>query len=335
VVSQPPAEFRAFVAEKVDDHVERGVRSYTEADLPPGEVTVRVDWSSVNYKDGLATIANGRVARMNPLVPGIDLAGEVIDSDDPEIPTGSSMLAHGYELGVAHQGGYAEYNRLPAGWVVPLPAGLSTRAAMTIGTAGFTAGLSVARLEARGLEPSSGPVLVTGASGGVGRTAAAILLDRGYETWASTGKQAAHDDLLALGVSGILSRDEVVADSPRPLDAERWAAAIDCVGGATLPYLLRTLRYGGAIAASGNTGGAAFSTTVFPFILRGVALIGVDSAALPIAERRALWERLATDLRPRGLGDRVTEVGLDELPGALDAILAGQAHGRWLVRVGA
>ena len=330
-----PVEFRAFVAEKVDDHVERGVRSYTGADLPPGDVTVRVDWSSVNYKDGLATIPNGHVARMNPLVPGIDLAGEVIDSDDPEIPAGSSVLAHGYELGVAHQGGYAEYNRLPAGWVVPLPEGLSTRAAMTIGTAGFTAGLSVARLEARGLEPSLGPVLVTGASGGVGRTATAILLDRGYETWASTGKAAAHDDLLALGVSGILSRDEVVADSPRPLDAERWAAAIDCVGGATLPYLLRTLRYGGAIAASGNTGGAAFSTTVFPFILRGVALIGVDSAALPIAERRALWERLATDLRPRGLGDRVIEVTLDELPDALDGILAGRAHGRWLVRVGA
>lgn len=335
MVTLLPAEFRAFVAEKVDDHVERAVRSYTGADLPPGDVTVRVDWSSVNYKDGLATIPNGRVARMNPLVPGIDLAGEVIDSDDPEIPAGSSVLAHGYELGVAHQGGYAEYNRLPAGWVVPLPAGLSTRAAMTIGTAGFTAGLSVARLEARGLEPSSGPVLVTGASGGVGRTAVAILLDRGYETWASTGKPAAHDDLLALGVSGILSRDEVVADSPRPLDAERWAAAIDCVGGATLPYLLRTLRYGGAIAASGNTGGAAFSTTVFPFILRGVALIGVDSAALPIAERRALWQRLATDLRPRGLGDRVIEVTLDELPDALDGILAGRAHGRWLVRVGA
>ena len=334
-MTETPAEFRAFVAEQLAGRVERGVRRVAAADLPVGEVTVRVDWSSVNYKDALATQPDGRVARMNPLVPGIDLAGEVVASDDPAIAAGSAVLAHGYELGVARQGGFAEYNRLPAGWVVPLPEGLSAREAMTIGTAGFTAGLSIARLEARGLEPSLGPVLVTGASGGVGRMAVAILLDRGYETWASTGKEAAHDDLQALGVSGILPRAEVIAESPRPLEAERWAAAVDCVGGATLPYLLRTLRYGGAVAASGNTGGAAFSTTVFPFILRGAALIGVDSAALPIAERRVMWERLATDLRPRGLGERVTEVTLEELPEALDGILAGRAHGRWIVRVAA
>ena len=327
-------EFRAFVAERADDRVERGVRSFAAVDLPPGEVTVRVSWSSVNYKDGLSTIPNGRVARINPLIPGIDLAGEVIASDDPEIEVGSQILAHGYELGVARHGGYAEYNRLPAGWVVPLPGGLTARDAMTIGTAGFTAALSIARLESRGLSPSLGPVLVTGATGGVGRTAIAILLERGYETWASTGKAAAHEDLVALGVSGILSREEVTVESPRPLETERWAAAVDCVGGATLPYLLRTLRYGGAVAASGNTGGAEFATTVFPFILRGAALIGIDSAALPIAERRSLWERLATDLRPRALGDRATEVTLEGLPDALDGILAGRAHGRWIVRVG-
>ena len=333
-MTQLPAEFQAFVAEQVGERVERGVRSLSRAGLPPGEVTVRVDWSSVNYKDALATIPNGRVARINPLVPGIDLAGEVVASDDPEIAVGSPVLAHGYDIGVARQGGYAEYNRLPAGWIVPLPEGLSAREAMAIGTAGFTAALSVARLEARGLSPANGPVLVTGASGGVGRMAVSILLERGYETWASTGKPHVHEDLLGLGVSGILSREEVTAESSRPLESERWAAAIDCVGGATLPYLLRTLRYGGAIAASGNTGGAAFSTTVFPFILRGAALIGVDSAALPIDERRALWERLASDLRPRALGERVTEVTLDGLSAALDAILAGQAHGRWVVRVG-
>ena len=327
-------EFRAFVAERADDRVERGVRSFAAVDLPPGEVTVRVSWSSVNYKDGLSTIPNGRVARINPLIPGIDLAGEVIASDDPEIEVGSQILAHGYELGVARHGGYTEYNRLPAGWVVPLPGGLTARDAMTVGTAGFTAALSIARLESRGLSPSLGPVLVTGATGGVGRTAIAILLERGYETWASTGKAAAHEDLVALGVSGILSREEVTVESPRPLETERWAAAVDCVGGATLPYLLRTLRYGGAVAASGNTGGAAFATTVFPFILRGAALIGIDSAALPIAERRSLWERLATDLRPRALGDRATEVTLEGLPDALDGILAGRAHGRWIVRVG-
>jgi len=333
-MAQLPAEFQAFVAGQVGDRVERGVRRLSMTDLPPGEVTVRVDWSSVNYKDALATIPNGRVARINPLVPGIDLAGEVVASDDPEIAVGSPVLSHGYDIGVSRQGGYGEYNRLPAGWIVPLPEGLSAREAMAIGTAGFTAALSVARLEARGLSPVNGPVLVTGASGGVGRMAASILLERGYETWASTGKRAVHEDLLGLGVSGILSREEVTAESSRPLESERWAAAVDCVGGATIPYLLRTLRYGGGIAASGNTGGAAFSTTVFPFILRGVALIGIDSAAVPIDERRALWERLASDLRPRALGERVTEVTLDDLPAALDAILAGQAHGRWVVRVG-
>ncbi len=332
-MTELPAEFRAFVAEKIDDRVERGVRAYASADLPAGEVTVRVEWSSVNYKDGLATIPNGKVARISPLIPGIDLAGIVIASDDPEIEVGSPVLAHGYDLGMSRHGGYTEYNRLPSGWIVPLPDGLTARDAMTIGTAGFTAALSIARLEARGLSPSDGPVLVTGATGGVGRTAVAILLERGYETWASTGKPAAHQDLVDLGVAGILPRDEVIAESSRPLESERWAAAVDCVGGATLPYLLRTLRYGGAVAASGNTGGAAFSTTVFPFILRGVSLIGIDSAALPIAERRSIWERLATDFRPRALGDRVTEVSLDQLPGALDGILAGQAHGRWLVRV--
>ena len=333
-MAQLPAEFQAFVAGQVGDRVERGVRRLSMTDLPPGEVTVRVDWSSVNYKDALATIPNGRVARINPLVPGIDLAGEVVASDDPEIAVGSPVLSHGYDIGVSRQGGYGEYNRLPAGWIVPLPEGLSAREAMAIGTAGFTAALSVARLEARGLSPVNGPVLVTGASGGVGRMAASILLERGYETWASTGKRAVHEDLLGLGVSGILSREEVTAENSRPLESERWAAAVDCVGGATIPYLLRTLRYGGGIAASGNTGGAAFSTTVFPFILRGVALIGIDSAAVPIDERRALWERLASDLRPRALGERVTEVTLDDLPAALDAILAGQAHGRWVVRVG-
>ncbi len=332
-MSHLPAEFQAFVAEKFDGRVERGVRSFLAADLAPGEVTVRIDWSSVNYKDGLATIPNGKVARISPLIPGIDLAGEVIASDHPEFTPGLPVLAHGYELGVSRHGGFAQYTLLPAGWVVPLPDGLTARDAMTIGTAGFTAALSIARLEARGLSPSDGPVLVTGASGGVGRTAVAILLERGYETWASTGKAVAHEDLLALGVAGILTREDVTAESARPLEQERWAAAIDSVGGATLPYLLRSLRYDGAVAASGNTGGAALATTVFPFILRGVSLIGIDSAGLAIAERRSIWERLAADLRPRALGDRITEISLDGLPEALDGILAGQAHGRWLVRV--
>lgn len=328
-----PARFRAYVAEKIDERVERGVREFAEADLAPGEVEIRVGWSSVNYKDALATRADGKVARISPLIPGIDLAGEVISSGDRTFRPGDAVLAHGYDLGVSRHGGYSEYQRVPAGWVVPLAPGLSPREAMAIGTAGFTAAMSVVALEDRGLQPDAGPVLVTGASGGVGGTALAILADRGYEVWAATGKPDEAARLRALGASGILTRDEVTAEG-RPLDAERWAGAVDAVGGATLPYVLRTLRHGAAVAASGNAGGAKLETTVFPFILRGVALLGMDSVPVPIARRRALWDRLATDLRPRELGVHATEVTLDELDGALDAIVAGSARGRWVVRVG-
>lgn len=327
-----PSRFRAFVAEKAGDRVERGVREFAEADLPPGEVEIRVAWSSVNYKDGLATRADGKVARISPLIPGIDLAGEVVASTDRSIEPGTAVAAHGYELGVSRHGGYAEYQRVPAGWVVPLAPGLSPREAMAIGTAGFTAAMSVVALEDRGLQPNAGPVLVTGASGGVGGTAVAILAERGYEVWAATGKDDEVPRLRQLGASGFLSRDEVTA-AGRPLESERWAGAVDAVGGATLPYVLRTLRNGAAVASSGNAGGATLETTVFPFILRGVALLGMDSVNMPIARRRELWDRLATDLRPRELGRHVTEVGLDELERALDGIVAGSARGRWLVRV--
>jgi acrylyl-CoA reductase (NADPH) len=330
-----PAHFRAFIAEKLDDHVERGVREFAADDLPPGEVDVRIDWSSVNYKDALATIPSGKVARTSPLIPGIDLAGSVVASRTPSVAVGSRVIAHGYELGVARHGGFAQYARIPADWIVPLPDGLTTREAMAVGTAGFTAALSVARLEAHGLVPEDGPVLVTGASGGVGRTALAILAERGYEVWAATGKADIHGDLSGLGAAGILSREEVTADSTKPLESERWAGAVDCVGAATLPYILRTLRWGGAVAASGNTSGAPLATTVFPFILRGVALLGIDSAQQPIADRRRLWDRIAGDLRPRGLGEAVTQVDLDGLEAALDGILAGRARGRWIVRIGA
>lgn len=328
-----PARFRACVAEKTGDEVDRSIREFAEADLPPGEVEIRVGWSSVNYKDGLATRADGKVARINPLIPGIDLAGEVVASDDPAIAVGDSVLAHGYDLGVSRHGGYSEYQRVPAGWVVPLAPGLSPRDAMAIGTAGFTAAMSVVALEERGLQPDAGPVLVTGASGGVGGTALAILADRGYEVWAATGKPDEEQRLRALGAAGILSREEVTAEG-RPLDTERWAGAVDAVGGATLPYVLRTLKTGAAVAASGNAGGAKLETTVFPFILREVALLGMDSVLVPIARRREIWNRLATDLRPRDLGVHVTEVGLDDLDGALDGIVAGLARGRWVVRVG-
>jgi acrylyl-CoA reductase (NADPH) len=242
---------------------------------------------------------------------------------------------HGYDLGVARHGGYAEYQRVPAGWVVPLGSGagaLTPRDAMAIGTAGFTAAMSVVALEERGLKPGDGPVLVTGASGGVGSSAVAILAQRGHEVWAATGKPDEADRLRGLGAVGILDRDEVTAEG-KPLESERWAGAVDAVGGATLPYVLRTLRRGAAVASSGNASGPRLETSVFPFILRGVAMLGMDSVAVPIEQRRAIWDRLATDLRPRSLGEGVTEVTLDALDGALDAIVAGQARGRWVVRV--
>ena len=337
-MSAIPASFRAYVVEKVEGadggaRVERGVREFAAADLPAGEIEIRVAWSSVNYKDGLATTADGKVARISPLIPGIDLAGEVVASADASIAVGSSVVAHGYDLGVARHGGYAEYQRVPAGWVVPLRNGLTMHDAMAIGTAGFTAAMSVVALEERGLQPGDGPVLVTGASGGVGGTALAILADRGHEVWAATGKPHEAERLTALGAAGILTRDEVTAPG-KPLESERWAGAVDAVGAATLPYVLRTLRTGAAVAASGNASGPKLDTTVFPFILRGVALLGMDSAQLAIDRRRAIWDRLATDLRPRSLGEHVTEVTLDTLDGALDAILAGEARGRWVVRVG-
>jgi putative YhdH/YhfP family quinone oxidoreductase len=332
-MSNLPETFRAFVVDRPEGgSFTRGVRAVPTADLPPGEVVVRVAWSGVNFKDGLAAREDGRVARSYPLIPGIDLAGTVVASEDPAFPVGSEVLANGYEIGTARHGGYGELARLPAGWVVPLPEGLTARDAMAIGTAGFTAGMSVAALEERGLRPGDGPVLVTGASGGVGSAAIAILASRGHEVWAATGKPDEHDRLRDLGAAGFLSRDEVTAPG-RPLESVRWAGAVDTVGAATLPYVLRTLRIGAAVASSGNASGAELATTVFPFILRGVALLGMDSANMAIGPRRALWERLATDLVPRGLGDGITEVDLDTVEPALDAIVAGQARGRWVVRV--
>jgi acrylyl-CoA reductase (NADPH) len=328
-----PSGFRAYVVEHLADRVERGVRTLAPADLPPGEVTVRVTWSSVNYKDGLAATFDGKVARISPLVPGIDLAGEVVASDVATFKAGDRVLANGYELGVSHHGGYAEYARLPADWVVPQPPGLSDHEAMALGTAGFTAGLSVGALEVRGLRPGDGPVLVTGAAGGLGRLAVGLLAARGYEVWASTGKPDQADRLRELGAAEVIGREEVTVDSPKPMESGRWAGAIDTVGGPTLPYILRTLRPFAAVAACGNAGGITFSTTTQPFILRGIALLGMTSANTPIAQRRALWARLASDYRPRGLGEDLTEVDLDGLSDALDAVVAGRARGRWVVRV--
>jgi acrylyl-CoA reductase (NADPH) len=327
-VAEPPGEVRAFVAEQRDGEVDRGLRTLPAGELGDGDVVIRVACSSVNYKDALATIPKGQVARISPLVPGIDLAGTVVSGGEE----GAEVLAHGYDLGVAHHGGYAEYARVPADWVVPLPDGLTARQAMALGTAGFTAAMSVARLERHGVSPDGGPVLVTGATGGVGSTAVSILAARGYEVVASSGKDAG-DYLSALGASEVVGREDVLGDG-KPLGKQRWAAAVDSVGGETLAAILPQIRYGGAVAASGLTAGVKVETTVMPFILRSVALLGIDSVQAGMDERAELWRRMADDLRPPQLDDTITrEIGLDELEGALDAILKGELTGRTVVRV--
>jgi acrylyl-CoA reductase (NADPH) len=331
-------DFQALVAERDDDgdQVDRELRTLSRDDLPDGEVLVRVAWSSVNYKDALAVSPKGQVAQTSPLVPGIDLAGEVVEAADGSgFSEGDGVLAHGYEIGVARHGGYSEYARVPAEWVVPLPGGLDARAAMVLGTAGFTAALSVVRLEADGVGKDSGPVLVLGATGGVGATAVAILAERGYEVVASTGKADQEDWLRSLGASEVLPRDEVVGESKRPLEKQRWGAVVDPVGGVATAYALRTTNYGGAVATSGLVAGTGLETTVLPFILRDVSLLGVDSVNTPMDERRDVWSRLADDLSPGDLDRLVTaEKPLDEVDSYLDQVLEGTGRGRVLVRVG-
>ncbi|MGH9089054.1 MAG: acryloyl-CoA reductase, partial [Acidimicrobiales bacterium] len=304
-----------------------------DEDLPPGEVLVDVEWSAVNYKDAMVTVPGNRVARKSPLVPGVDLAGTVAASDDPDLAPGTPVLVHGYDLGVARHGGFATRARVPAGWVVPLPPDLDARRAMVIGTAGFTAVLSLRRLEQVGVAPGGGPVLVTGASGGVGSAAVAVLAGHGYEVVASTGKADEHDYLRRLGAAEVVGRDAVAGDEGRVLGVERWAAAVDCVGGSTLAAILRALRYGGAVAASGLTAGTDLATTVYPFIVRGVSLLGVDSVSVPLAARRAVWATMGGELAAPVLDDMVAaEIGLDGLDGALADMLGGQVRGRVLVR---
>jgi len=328
-MAELPGEIRAFVATKGEDGVDRGLGTIGSDDLGEGDVVVRVACSSVNYKDALATIAKGQVARISPLVPGIDLAGTVVEGPGE----GDDVLVHGYDLGVAHHGGYAEYARVPGDWVVRLPDGMSHEQAMAIGTAGFTAALAVARLERHGVQAGDGPVLVTGATGGVGSTAVSILAARGYEVVASTGKDA-REYLETLGAAEIVSREDIAGDG-KPLGKQRWAAAVDSVGGAVLAGLFPQIRYGGAVAATGLTAGIGVETTVMPFILRSVALLGVDSVQTPMDERAEIWKRLAGDLRPPQLDDAIArEISLDELEPALDTILKGGMTGRTVVRVG-
>ena len=326
--------YRALVADKHGDAVSLKVVERPPASPGEGEVTIRVAFSSVNYKDGLATVAKSGVVRSYPLVPGIDLAGTVSDSGDSRFAEGDEVLVTGFALGVAHDGGFAEVATVPADWVVARPDGLDLRDCMALGTAGFTAALAIRQLEAHGLVPGNRPVLVTGATGGVGSLAVAMLAGLGYEVAASTGKSDVHDYLHGLGATTILSRDEVSAET-RPIAKETFAAAIDQVGGSTLPWLLARLEYRGAVACTGLTGGAAYSSTVLPFLLRGASILGIDSVMCPMAERPALWRRMAGELKPAGLAETIaTEIGLDGLPEVLGRILKGGVRGRTVVRLG-
>jgi len=329
----PTDTFRAFLATQTEGAVERTVESLTVADLPEDGVLIDVEFSSVNYKDGLATTAKGKVARISPIIPGIDLAGTVSADGIEEFPVGTAVIAHGYDIGVARHGGYAEKARVPADWLVKLPSGLTAREAMVIGTAGFTAALSVVALENWGVTPADGPILVTGATGGVGSTAVSILAAKGYDVIASSGKPDAEEFLRSLGAKEIIPRSDLADEGGKPLQAMSYAGAVDCVGGTTLANVLARINYGGAVAASGLTGGASLPTTVMPFILRGVALLGIDSVQTPIERRRAVWERLGSDLKPSGLDSIGHDLGLGELNETLDAILRGEAKGRTVVDV--
>jgi len=327
--------FEAFVVTRSDGSVETGVRTLDDRDLSQGGVVIDVAWSALNYKDAMVTQPGNRVARISPLVPGVDLAGRVVESDDPAIAIGSDVLAQGYDLGVSHHGGFAGRARVPSGWVVPLPGGVSTRDAMVVGTAGFTAVLSLARLGQVGVGPADGPIVVTGATGGVGSMAVSLLARHGFEVVASSGKPSEHAYLRGLGASSVIGREDLLTDGTRVLGAERWAGAVDCVGGATLAGLLRSVRYGGAVVATGLTGGSTLETTVYPFIVRHVALLGVDTVSTPIEERRARWAEMTEHFPTATLEDFVArEIELGDLAAALGGLLASQGRGRTLVRVG-
>ncbi|MDM5326412.1 acryloyl-CoA reductase [Neobacillus sp. CF12] len=326
-------DFMALVVNKSETDFTLGIKNVSFNELPVGEVLIKVAYSSINYKDGLASIPDGKIVRSYPFVPGIDLAGVVVSSEDPRYKEGDQVIATSYEIGVSHYGGYSEYARIPADWIVPLPENLSLKEAMIYGTAGLTAALSVQRLEENGLTPEKGKVLVTGATGGVGSIAVGILAKRGYDVVASTGKSSERDYLHKLGAKEVVSREEVYNGKIKALDKQLWAGCVDPVGGESLAAVLSKIHYNGSVAVSGLTGGGNVPTTVFPFILRGINLLGIDSVYCPMDVRKPLWERMATDFKPEVLNSISKEISLEELPQTLPLILQGQAKGRFIVKI--
>ncbi|MCU0517992.1 MAG: YhdH/YhfP family quinone oxidoreductase [Oscillatoria sp. Prado101] len=324
--------FKAFLVTQTESgQFHTGIADKTWDDLPAGDVLIRVHYSSLNYKDALSATGQPGVTKKFPHVPGIDAAGTVVSSASHQFHENQKVIVTGFDLGMNTWGGFAEYIRVPAEWVVPLPQGLTLRESMIFGTAGLTAALCTEALEQNSITPKAGEILVTGATGGVGSMAVSILAKLGYSVAAVTGKKSQHSYLMSLGASSVLSREEVDDQSGKPLLKERWAGAIDSVGGNILATAVKSAKYSGCVAACGLVSGADLVTTVYPFILRGVRLIGIDSAKCPVSKRLPIWEKLARDWKPAVLEKMVTAITLEELPEKIDAILKGETVGRVLV----
>ena len=327
--------FRALVLEEQEKGVSASIEHLTESQLPEGDVTVVVSHSTLNYKDGMVLKGVGRLVRKYPHVPGIDLVGTVESSGSEIYKIGDKVILTGWGVGEAHWGGFAQKARVKSQWLVPLPETLTEQRAMAIGTAGFTAMLAVMELEANGVKPDSGPILVTGGNGGVGGVAISILAECGYEVHASTGRPQLADHLKSIGVSQIIPREELAVIPERPLVSERWAGAVDAVGGNTLASILPQIKYCGAVAACGLAGGAELNTTVIPFLLRGVKLLGIDSVMCPFEKRKTAWKRISTNLSMASLDTLTEVVTLGDLPDLAGKILKGETKGRVVVDVNA
>lgn len=325
--------FNAYLIEQQDKQVKAGFATMSEAQLDPGEVTIAVAYSSVNYKDALAATGVGRIIRRFPCIGGIDLSGTVVKSDSPNFKPGDQVLATSYDIGVAHHGGYAELARIPAAWVYKLPAGLDLRAAMALGTAGFTAGLGLARMELNGLKPENGPVVVSGATGGVGSIAVEILAKAGYEVHALTGKADSADYLKQLGAQEVILRSSLDLDKVKPLDKALWAGAVDNLGGDVLAWMASTMKQAGTIASIGLAASMELKTTVAPFILRGASLLGIDSGYIGDPLRGEVWRRLGSDWKPTRVIAQAREIAFADLPGIFDDFLQARVKGRVIVRI--
>lgn len=325
--------FKALLIEQQDGKVSSSFVQMDESQLDSGSVTIRVAYSSVNYKDALAATGTGKIIRRFPCVGGIDLCGTVIDSADARFKAGDQVIATSFDIGVAHHGGYAEIARVPGDWVVPLPPGLSLFESMALGTAGFTAALGIVRMEENRLRPENGPVIVTGSTGGVGSLAVDMLARLGYHVVALTGKESEADYLRSLGASEVMLRQNLDLTKIRPLDKGRWAGAVDNLGGDVLAWIASTMEQGGTIASIGLAASMSLNTTVAPFILRGVSLLGIDSGYIREPYRSGVWQRLATDLRPPHLASMARRIALDDLPATFTEFVAGKARGRVVVEI--